>query len=102
MSMSAAIAGGGLAGMVIARRLNKIASTSSVSTSRADRRKQILVDLAFGMTSPIVLLIFSEFRWLLHIELYSIILHSVVPSGSPFRHFRGYRTSTCYPQHIHC
>ena len=72
------------AGMVIARRLNKIASTSSVSTSRADRRKQILVDLAFGMTSPIVLLIFSEFRWLLHIELYSIILHSVVPSGSPF------------------
>ncbi|KAI0088239.1 putative fungal pheromoneG-protein-coupled receptor [Irpex rosettiformis] len=49
------------AGMVIARRLNKIASTSSVSTSRSDKRKQILIDVAFGMTSPMVLLIFMWF-----------------------------------------
>ncbi|KAI0826208.1 STE3-domain-containing protein [Irpex lacteus] len=48
-------------GMVIARRLNKIASTSSVSTSRSDRRRQILIDLAYGMASPIVLLIFMWF-----------------------------------------
>ena len=48
------------ASLVINRRLYKIASTSSVSTSRAERRRAILIDLAIGMGIPIATMIISK------------------------------------------
>ncbi|KIP05461.1 mating-type-like pheromone receptor [Phlebiopsis gigantea 11061_1 CR5-6] len=49
------------ASLVINRRLYKIASTSSVSTSRAERRRAILIDLAIGMGIPIATMIIMWF-----------------------------------------
>ncbi|KAI0685186.1 STE3-domain-containing protein [Cytidiella melzeri] len=42
------------AAMVIARRLNRIASTSSVSNSRSDKRRALMIDLALGLLPPII------------------------------------------------
>lgn len=42
------------ASLVINRRLYKIASTSSVSSSRAEKRRVIMIDLALGLSIPIL------------------------------------------------
>lgn len=49
------------ASLVINRRLYKIASTSSVSISRAERRRAIMVDLAIGLGIPIATMIVMWF-----------------------------------------
>ena len=48
------------ASLVINRRLYKIASTSSVSITRAQRMRAIYIDLAIGLGIPILAMILSE------------------------------------------
>ena len=48
------------ASLVINRRLYKIASTSSVSSSRAERRRVILTDLAIGLSIPILTIVLCK------------------------------------------
>jgi pheromone a factor receptor len=42
------------AAMVISRRLNHIVKITSVSPTKVDQRRVILVDLALGLTVPII------------------------------------------------
>ena len=42
------------ASLVINRRLYKIATTTSVSITRAERRRMIYVDLAIGLVPPLI------------------------------------------------
>jgi pheromone a factor receptor len=42
------------AAMVISRRLNHIVNITSVSHTKADKGRVILVDLALGLTLPII------------------------------------------------
>ncbi len=48
------------ASLVINRRLYKIATTSSVSITRAEKRRTILVDMAIGLSIPIIHIILRE------------------------------------------
>lgn len=60
------------ASLCINRRLYLIASVRTVTTSRAEKRRQILVDLAIGLGMPILFMILRKYlpspslvqRWL--------------------------------------
>lgn len=46
------------ASLVINRRLYKIATTSTVSITRADRRRNFIIDLAIGLGIPVLMVAF--------------------------------------------
>lgn len=48
--------------LVINRRLYKIASRTEAITMKADRRRAVYVDLAIGLSIPIVQMILREFN----------------------------------------
>ena len=48
------------ASLVINRRLYKIATTTSVSVTRASKRRAIMADLAIGLSIPIIHIAISE------------------------------------------
>lgn len=50
------------AGLVIARRISKIATGTTVSSTRSDKRRIIITDLAIGLSFPLAQFIICEYR----------------------------------------
>jgi pheromone a factor receptor len=76
--------------MVISRRLNKIASTNSVSNSRSDRRRALMTDLGLGLAPPIISMATSKFFKCLHLLLFLILTAIVyIVQGHRFDIYEG-------------
>jgi hypothetical protein len=74
------------AAMVICRRLNCILNIVLVSPTKADRRRVILVDLALGLTPPILLMAWSRQPVCLTVHPLLTCFCSVHLSGPSLRH----------------
>ena len=90
------------ASLCINRRLYHIVSVESVTKTRAEKRRDVLVDLAIGVGIPVLEMILREYTRDHHLYCWLIVDHRLYCPGTPFQHRRGIRMLSRYLEHHPC